>query len=1099
MTLNDYIQIVNQRYQAGNATEHSYRGDLQNLLQALLPNVDITNEPKRIGCGAPDYIISRKGKDIPIGYIEAKDVVEDINAKKHQAQFERYKAALDNLIITDYLQFQFYKDGKLIETIKIAQFNNGTIQALSQNFERFQALVQNFALVVTQSIKSPTKLAAMMAAKAKLMAQVIFDALQQDDEQQQNSELQAQREAFKNILIHDIDNAQFADIYAQTIAYGLFAARYHDPTLPTFSREEAATLIPKSNPFLRKLFQTVATYSLDDNVGERLLWIVEELVQVFLATDVAKIMQSFGKSTRQQDPIVHFYETFLAEYDPKLRKARGVWYTPEPVVDFIVRAVDDILKTKFNLPQGLADTSKITREIESIEPGSKGKPVKKTKTFHRVQILDPATGTGTFLAKTVEHIYQNNFASMQGMWPAYVKEHLIPRLNGFELLMTSYAMAHLKLDMLLTQTGYQAENNNERFQIYLTNSLEEHHPDTGTLFASWLSSEANEANHIKRDAPVMVVIGNPPYSVSSSNKSDWIQNLLKDYKKDLNERNIQPLSDDYIKFIRFGQHFIDKNGEGVLAYISNNSFIDGLIHRQMRKHLLESFDEIYILDLHGNAKKKETAPDGSKDENVFDIMQGVSINLFVKHNAVIPAKAGSQVEPEQTPKMDSRLRENDDAETKPLAKVFHHSLYGKREAKYEALNAGGFETLPWQEISYKTPEFLFIQKDAEVEQAYKQGFSINELFPLNSSGISTHRDHFVVDMHKEKLAQRIQHFYDLSVSDDAIKNEVALKDNRDWQLSSARKSSKFDDHLIKTVTYRPFDNQFIYYDGNLIDFGRQKVMQHLLAGENFAFVCLRQSRNMEQGTFFITKDLVIKDTISLLDRCSTFPLYTYPDSTDLLAKTTRTPNLNMQIVNTIAQGLGLTFTTEKTSPVIPAKAGIHVELKQNQKMDSHFHGNDEQTFAPIDLLDYIYAVLHSPRYRETYKEFLKIDFPRVPYPNNTETFWQLVALGSELRKTHLLETAANSTMIYPVSGNHVVGKLRYEDSKVYINETQYFDHVPALAWNFYIGGYQPAQKWLKDRKDRTLTREDIQHYQRIIHALCETDRLMQAVDKVFEV
>ncbi len=351
MDTQQYINRLNQRYQLGNATEHSYRGDLQNLLQALLPHVDITNEPKRIDCGAPDYIISRKGKDIPIGYIEAKDVVEDINAKKHKAQFDRYRAALDNLIITDYLQFQFYKEGNLIESVSIAYISNGSIQALPQHFERFQALIKNFAITHSTSIKSPTKLAGMMAAKARLMAQVIFDALEQDDKNDANSELQSQREAFKSILIHDIDNAQFADIYAQTIAYGLFAARYHDPSLPTFSREEAATLIPKSNPFLRKLFQTVATYSLDDNVGERLLWIVEELVQVFLATDVAKIMKGFGKSTRQQDPIVHFYETFLAEYDPKLRKARGVWYTPEPVVNFIVRAVDDILKTKFNLPK----------------------------------------------------------------------------------------------------------------------------------------------------------------------------------------------------------------------------------------------------------------------------------------------------------------------------------------------------------------------------------------------------------------------------------------------------------------------------------------------------------------------------------------------------------------------------------------------------------------------------------------------------------------------------------------------------------------------------------------------------------------------------
>lgn len=456
-----------------------------------------------------------------------------------------------------------------------------------------------------------------MAGKARLLSDVIEKAIVSDEESYENSSLRDQMNAFKQILIHDITPKGFADVYAQTIAYGMFAARYHDPTLPTFSREEAATLIPKTNPFLRKLFGYIAGPDLDD----RIRWIVDSLVEIFLATDVADILTHFGKSTKTEDPIIHFYETFLAQYDPALRKARGVWYTPQPVVNFIVRAVDDILKTEFGLPQGLADTSKTKIKIES-----QGKKVEQE--VHRVQILDPATGTGTFLAETVKHIHKK-FAGQQGAWSNYVENHLLPRLNGFELLMASYAMAHLKLDLLLTETGYKPTAN-QRLRIYLTNSLEEHHPDTGTLFANWLSTEANEANHIKRDTPVMVVMGNPPYSVSSSNKSAWIEKLTADYKKDLNERNIQPLSDDYIKFIRFGQHFIEKTGEGILAYISNNSFIDGIIHRQMRKHLLETFDKVYILDLHGNAKKKEVCPDGSADQNVFDIMQGVSINIFVK-------------------------------------------------------------------------------------------------------------------------------------------------------------------------------------------------------------------------------------------------------------------------------------------------------------------------------------------------------------------------------------------------------------------------------------------------------------------------------------
>jgi len=397
----------------------------------------------------------------------------------------------------------------------------------------------------------------------------------------------------------------------------MFAARLHDPTLSNFNRQEAAELIPKSNPFLRKLFGYIAGPDIDD----RIKWVVENLSEIFLACNVEDILKDYGKATKTEDPIIHFYETFLSEYDPKLRKARGVWYTPAPVVNFIVRAVDDILKTEFNLPQGLADTSKTKIKVDV-----QGKKVEQE--VHKVQILDPATGTGTFLAEVVKRIHQN-FEGQQGIWSNYVETHLLPRLNGFELLMASYAMAHLKLDLVLSETGFRP-NSNQRFRVYLTNSLEEYHQDTGTLFANWLSTEANEANHIKRDTPVMVVMGNPPYSVSSSNKGEWIESLTADYKKDLNERNIQPLSDDYIKFIRFGQYFIEKNGSGILAYISNNSFIDGLIHRKMREELIATFDKIYILDLHGNSKKKETAPDGSADQNVFDIMQGVSINIFVK-------------------------------------------------------------------------------------------------------------------------------------------------------------------------------------------------------------------------------------------------------------------------------------------------------------------------------------------------------------------------------------------------------------------------------------------------------------------------------------
>ena len=442
MNLQQYITKINTLFQTGNAREHSYRGDLQNLLMAILPDVLVTNEPARVACGAPDYVLTRK--DIPIGYIEAKDIGVDLNSKTLKEQFDRYKSGLSNLIFTDYMDFHFYKDGILTTKIAIAKVENGVIVPIPENFDHFEQLIKNFAETISQSIKSATKLAQMMAGKAKLMADIIEKSLNYDDEIGTRSQLKSQMLSFQQMLIHDIDNKAFADIYSQTIAYGMFAARYHDPTLPTFSRMEAAELIPKSNPFLRKLFQDIAGFDLDN----RLVWIVDELVSIFLATDVSEIMKNFGKSTKQEDPVVHFYETFLGEYNPALRKARGVWYTPQPVVNFIVRAVDDILKTEFNLAQGLADTSKTKIKKKAVTQTGKGAnskiiEVEEEIEVHKVQILDPATGTGTFLAEVVKHIHKK-FEGQQGIWSKYVTNDLIPRLNGFELLMASYAMAHLK-------------------------------------------------------------------------------------------------------------------------------------------------------------------------------------------------------------------------------------------------------------------------------------------------------------------------------------------------------------------------------------------------------------------------------------------------------------------------------------------------------------------------------------------------------------------------------------------------------------------------------------------------------------------------------
>ncbi len=1048
MTIDQYLENLNKRFTLGNATEHTFRGDLQQLIESMDQGVAATNEPKRQSCGAPDYIITRK--DIPIGFIEAKDIGDsDLDGTKktgNKEQFDRYKASLGNLIFTDYLNFHYYKNGEFITRIAIAEIQHGKIIPIPSNFNSFTYFIKDFCTHVSQTIKSPKKLAEMMAGKARLLSDVIEKALTSDVENHENSTLKEQMAAFREILIHDITPKGFADVYAQTIAYGMFAARLHDPTLPTFSRQEAAELIPKSNPFLRKLFAYIAGPDLDD----RIKWIVDNLVEIFLASDVEDILKNYGKSTKTEDPIIHFYETFLSEYDPKLRKARGVWYTPHPVVNFIVRAVDDILKTEFGLSQGLADTSKIKIKVDQ-----QGKKVEKE--VHKVQILDPAAGTGTFLAEVIRQVH-SKFEGQHGIWSNYVEQHLLPRLNGFEILMASYAMAHLKLDLLLTETGYKPTNN-QRFKVYLTNSLEEHHADTGTLFANWLSAEANEANQIKRDTPVMCVIGNPPYSGESVNKGEWIMKLMEDYKKEpggkekLKERNPKWINDDYVKFIRYGQHFIEKNGSGILAFINPHGFLDNPTFRGMRWNLLKTFDKIYTIDLHGNSKKKETALDGSADENVFDIMQGVSINFFVK---------------------------NGNKKSTELGKVFQYDLLGKREIKYDFLNENSVNTVDYKLLSNIEPNYFFKSKDYEEQKDFDKGFSLSELFVINSAGIVTARDEFTIHFTKIEVRKTIDDF--LSIGDEEARMKYNLgKDVFDWTVSTARsdlKSQPLDYSNIVEILYRPFEVRFTYYTGTTKGFHcrpRGEVMKHLFKRENLILICPKQVPDKEDSGVFISKFIAGHKTCSAYNINNIFPLYLYQDvipQETIFDREVRYPNLNTDIVNQIAFKVGLVFTNEK------------------EKI--------KDTFAPIDILDYIYAVLHSPTYREKYKEFLKIDFPRVPYPKDKDTFWQLVKLGGELRQIHLLESPVVEKYIttYPVDGTNIVGKVKYQDGRVYINDQQYFDHVPEVAWSFYIGGYQPAQKWLKDRKDRTLGFEDILHYQKIIVALTETSRLMGEIDRI---
>jgi predicted helicase len=721
-----------------------------------------------------------------------------------------------------------------------------------------------------------------------------------------------------------------------------------------------------------------------------------------------------------------------------------------------VRAVDDVLQTHFNLPQGLADTSTTTIQVTEKSPSGKS-TVKLDKIVHRVQVLDVATGTGTFLAEVISQIH-SKYKAQQGMWSSYVEQHLIPRVHGFELLMASYAMCHLKLELLLRETGYVPKGSQApRLSVYLTNSLEKPHDELDKLpLIEWFSRESNEASFIKKRTPIMVALGNPPYSGESDNRDPWIMNLLEDYKKEptggrLQEANPKWLNDDYVKFIRFGAHFVEKNKDGIVAFITNHSWLDNPTFRGMRWHMLNTFDDIFVFDLHGSTKKKDTAPDGSADKNVFDIQQGVAIFIAVKH------KSGAKL-------------------NKPLANVHHAEVWGSRESKYTYLSEASLKTMPWQKLAMQAPHYFMVPKNMVGYENYTQGFAVNELFKTNQTGMVTARDALVVANDIQTLAERIRDFADVKQSDEAIRakyygHKKAGKylpgDSGNWKLVSARRAIAKADHadFIKPVAYRPFDNGYVYYHDEMIEGARGPIMKHFTLGSNLALLVGRQGQvagNGEWNLVFSCKNI---SDFNMFYRGGglIMPLYLY----DGLGKSQlKTPNLDEAI-------------WRKIKDVAGAAAA-----------------------EPQAVFDYVYAVLHAPTYRRTYAEFLKSDFPRIPYPTSAAQFKALAAHGATLRQLHLLEhpncTPTGGMAAYPTDGSHVVEKVSYAGGKVFINATQHFDNVPQAAWEFYIGGYQPAQKWLKDRKGRALSLDDITHYQRIIATLTQTAQLMQVVDGVYK-
>ena len=802
--LKTYLAEVRREFGTVEATEHTHRSALKGLVESFAPNVVAINEPKHVDCGAPDYVVKRG--DLSVGYIEAKDVGRSLDEAERSEQLDRYLRSLENLVLTDYLEFRWYHRGELRESARLARLTrDGKIVSEKKGEAEVAQLFENFLDQTPTPITSSKELSERLARLAHLIRDAVIRAFKQEGADSASApapvspSLRNLRRAFAEVLIPDLDlpekTAEFADMYSQTIVYGLFAARCNHAGPEPFRRLGAAREIPRTNPFLRQLFETITGTALDD---EPYVGYVDDVVTILDHTDLDSVLADFGKRTKQEDPVVHFYETFLAAYDPALRERRGVYYTPEPVVSFIVRSVDSILKTSFGLGGGLMDSSVVEYEEEAPildrygKPDPSKLPLRAKKTSPKVLILDPACGTGTFLYAVIDHIRRDFMEhGNAGFWSAYVRDHLLPRIFGFELLMAPYAVAHFKLGMMLAgqdlpegerETWVYDFKSDERLGVYLTNTLEEAENPWKNLWGyEAIGREAQSASVVKRDKPIMVVIGNPPYSnFGRMNRGEWILDQLKDYKKDLNEKKLN-LDDDFIKFIRWGQWRIEQTGYGVLAFITNNTYIDGITHRRMRKSLMETFSEIYILDLHGDSRKKERSPDGSGDENVFDIQQGVAIGIFVR------------------------------AENKNRpAKVNHSELWGIREKKYAQLQEADVSTTKWTNLEPKADQFFFVPKDFILEAEYSSTRILSDLFTIHQNGLKTDRDDLFFDFDHETLKNRIYTFYSDTGLEPEFRKNFRIESTSSYDLLSRRLNTFFDPINIHLSLYRPFDHRYLY-------------------------------------------------------------------------------------------------------------------------------------------------------------------------------------------------------------------------------------------------------------------------------------------------
>ncbi len=1021
-------------------TEHSKRAALENLLNGLaieLPNkIAILHEPKRDGkFGAPDFKITNA--DNIIGYIENKKIEENLDKVLKSDQISKYKQLSDNIIITNYIEWIWIKEDEVIKRQNLcylSDLENKKFKLDHKNADEIKQLIKDFFLQPPLGIADTKKLAEALAIRGKHLKDFILDELINQEKKENTGRLYDLYTTFRDFVFEKLTISEFADAFAQMLIYGLFLAKLNAET-KEINLYNVKSFIPASNKLLKELVNFLD--ELDNQEYKRTRWIVEEVLTIMNNLQISEIQESLSfKNLKKdqdnltiKDPYIYFYEDFLASYDYDLRKSKGVYYTPPSVVNFIVRGINHILTTIFQIKDGFADRKQIT-------------------------VLDFATGTGTFLLEILRQIFET-LPEKSGKRKDIITEHILKNIYGFEYMIAPYTIAHLKLSQFLKNEGYEMQEN-DKFQIYLTNTLVPMDKQIKVPLLPALSKEIRNAQMVK-DTPILVITGNPPYNKKSKNTGVWITELLKGHDttakessaeqpnyymidgKKLNERQSW-LQDDYVKFIRFAQWKMHNIEYGVIGIITNHSFIDNITFRGMRQSLFNSFDQLYFLDLHGNAKREENVPAGMKNENIFDIEQGVCISFFVK-------KKGLE------------------------KKVFHADLWGTRTEKYKQCIENNFDTIKWKEVKPKSPYYFFIPRQNGEMEKYRTWWSVTKIFKEFSLGLMTGNDKQTIHFEKKSLIETI----------DFIKNndyhEIKKKFNIDkeiitWQIADVKQdvNTNFKEENIRQVHYRLFDVRYIYFSGKSAGFiSRGRNINVHLIQKNTAILLPRQISKKTFQHVFCTDKITDMCCFSTETKGANqiFPLYLYHLEID--------KNLQKSLNKELNFTKEPNFTKEFLS-----------YLKEKYKTD----------FTPEQIFGYIYAVLHSQTYREKYLDDLKIDFARIHFVNSNHEFIELSNQGTSLLEAHLLKNIPNKNIgEFLGQGDKIVETVSYNEKtqQIFINNFQYFEKVAPEVYEFKIGGYEPIEKYLKSRKDRVLTIDEIETVENIIKVIDFT------IDKMIEI